>query len=525
MEHFTVTFKPDEKQIAIHAGASVIEAAGLAGIVLNTFCGEKGTCGKCAVTIEPQGRRVLACQYRIESDLTITIPSSSRFFEHKILAEGIRAKAQVEPDIYKKYLQPAKTVSLFGLAVDIGTTTVVVKLVDMKTGQTVATQAALNPQARFGDDVISRIAYAQTDEKLAELHKSIIDCLNDLIARLCADASIKPRDIYEASVVGNTTMNHIFLNLPIQQLGQAPYKAYSLDAKDVTPATVGLEINPAGNIHTVENIAGFVGADTTAVALATGIGDADQITLAIDIGTNGEVVLGTKDKLYAASCAAGPAFEGARISCGGRAVEGAIEAVVANKSDIDFDVIGDIPAHSICGSGLVDVMAILLDIGVIDKTGRFNDPATVKTSRLATTTVAGVEGPAFVIAYHDNIPVVYLNQKDIRELQLAKAAIRAGIKLLQKRLNITDSDIKQIYLAGAFGNYIRRESALRIGLLPDVPIERIHSVGNAACSGAQMALISSHCRKSAGHLARKIQYVEIAHDPDFQTVFADSMLF
>ena len=528
MKHFTITFKPDGKQISIHAGATLIEAAGQADIILNTVCGGKGTCKKCLVNLEPDDRQVLACQYRVSSDLTVTIPAGSRFFEQRILAEGIDTPRKIQPDVYKEYLEGDSADPIFGLAVDIGTTTVVAKLIDMRTGQCRATEAALNPQTRYGDDVISRIAYAQTDEKSAELHEAIIDCINDLVVRLCRKTAIGANHIYEVCAVGNTTMNHIFGKLPIAQLGQAPYKAYSLDARDVTPGALGLDINPTGNIHTVENIAGFVGADTTAVALAADINLAEQMTLVVDIGTNGELVLGTKDKLYAASCAAGPALEGARITCGSRAAEGAIEAVVINEDDIDLDVIGNCPPRSICGSGLIDAVAVMLDLGVIDATGRFADPESLgdKLPPAIVSRIRREHGePAFILAENADADTVFLTQKDIRQVQLAKGAIRAGTKILLRKLGLADADLAHILLAGAFGNYIRAESALRIGLLPVVPVERIHFIGNAAASGAQMILLSHHCRDEARELACEIQYVEIAHEREFQEVFANSMAF
>ncbi len=525
MEHFNVIFKPDGKQIAIHKGATLLEAAGQAGIILNTVCGGKGICEKCAVNIEPTGQQVLACQYRIESELTVTIPISCRFFEQKILAEGIDTKTKIQRDIYKKYLQIQPSAEIFGAAIDVGTTTVVAKLINMTGGQCLATEAALNPQSRYGDDVVSRIAYAETDAKSTELHKTIIGCINDLIRRLCKKTSIDGKQIFEVCAVGNTTMNHIFLGFPVKQLGQAPYKAYSLDAKDTPADELALQINPAGNVHTVANIAGFVGSDITAVALATGIDAAEDLTLVVDIGTNGELVLGTADKLYAASCAAGPALEGARISCGSRAMEGAIQGVVINEDDIDLDVIGNCPARSICGSGLIDAVAVLLNLGIVEVNGRFAKPTTLKSSlppAIVSRIIEQDVQPAFVLA---DAQKVILTQKDIRQVQLAKAAIQAGIKLLERKLGIGDAEIQQIFLAGAFGNYIRAESALRIGLLPEVPAERVHFVGNAASSGAQMLLLSRDCRAQACELARKIEYVEIAHEPDFQAVFIESMSF
>jgi len=528
MKHFTITFKPDGTQISIHSGATLIEAAGQAGIILNSVCGGKGICKKCLVNLEPDNRQVLACQHHIQSDLIVTIPPDSRFFEQKILEHGIATQIDFLPDIHEKYQKKGSKNKIFGVAIDIGTTTVVAKLINMRDGQCKATQSALNPQSRYGDDVVSRIAYAQTDEKLAELNKTIIDCINQLIGRLCKKAAIDANHIYEICIVGNTTMNHIFVKLPVKQLGQAPYKAFSLDAHDLPPDELALRINSAGNVHTVENIAGFVGSDTTAVALAVDINSAEDLTLTIDIGTNGELVLGTKDKLYAASCAAGPALEGARITCGSRAAEGAIEAVVVNEDDIDLDVIGDCPPRSICGSGLIDAVAVLLDLGIVDSTGRFAKADTLRdsVSPAIASRIRQINGqPAFILAENSDSRPVFLTQRDIREVQLAKAAIRAGIRLLEKKISITDCDIEQILLAGAFGNYIRRESALRIGLLPDVPLERIRFVGNAASSGAQIILLSSQARQEARELARKIEYVEIAHEPDFQAVFADSIVF
>ncbi len=529
MKHFKVILKPDGKHISIHEGATLVDAAGQAGIILNTVCGGTGTCRKCQVYVQPDNRKVLACQYRVEGDVTVTIPPGSRFFEQRILAEGVDAPHKIVADVHTAYPQPSPG-AVLGVAVDLGTTTVVAVLTDMTTGQRLATEAALNPQTRFGDDVVSRIAYAQTAENAAELHRAITDCLNDLIERLCRDAGAETSQICEVCIVGNTTMSHIFLELPLEQLGRAPYEAYSLDAHDLPGADSALEINPAGNIHTVENIAGFVGSDTTAVALATAIGSAEKVTLIVDVGTNGELVLGTKDKLYAASCAAGPAFEGARISQGSRAVNGAIEAVVINDEDIDLDVIGSSAPRSICGSGLIDAVAALLELGVVDQTGRFMERAELNEKLPPAILLRVVEHngqPAFrltPVESGDQRPVL-LTQRDIRETQLAKAAIRAGIKLLQQKLDLDDGDLEQVLLAGAFGNYIRPQNALRIGLLPAVETERIHFVGNAASSGAGMILVSRECRAQARELAGRIEYVEIAHEPSFHDVFADSLLF
>jgi uncharacterized 2Fe-2S/4Fe-4S cluster protein (DUF4445 family) len=523
MSHFTITFEPEGRQISVHRGASLLEAAGMAGIVLNTFCGGRGTCKKCLVRLEPSGREVLACQYFINDNLTVTIPQESRLFEHQILESGISPTTESSRTIYEKYRRFAQTDDIYGIAVDIGTTTVVAKLINLNDQRLLATKSDLNPQTQFGSDVISRITYGQTVEKAAQLQKAIIGCLNHLISGLCSKVSIENGQIYEVCVVGNTTMNHIFLGFPLIQLGQAPYKAYSLDAHDLPPRKLGININSKGNIHTVENIAGFVGSDTTAVALAANIDSEDKITLIVDIGTNGEIVLGNKEKLYAASCAAGPALEGATITCGSRAVDGAIEAVIVAEDDIVVDVIGSSTAQSICGSGIIDAVAVMLDLGIINSSGRFVEPkklnGNVSDAIFARIFTKGHE-PAFSLTKN-----VFLTQSDIRHIQLAKAAIQAGIILLEKEASIEQNHIEQILLAGAFGNYIHRESALRIGLLPDIGLHRIHFIGNAAASGAQMALISEQARLRASQIARQIKYVEIAQKTDFSGTFTKCLSF
>jgi uncharacterized 2Fe-2S/4Fe-4S cluster protein (DUF4445 family) len=383
--------------------------------------------------------------------------------------------------------------------------------------------------------VISRINYAGTRRGLGELHNLIIGCLNELTGALCRKGGVDRRQIYEASVVGNTTMNHLFLKMPVKGLGQAPYKAYNLEAQQLYPSEIGLQINPHGNIYAVANIGSFVGSDTTAVALSCGIGQTDKKTLAVDIGTNGEVVLGSKDRLLATSCAAGPAFEGTRLSCGSRAVEGAIEAVVWNGEDLAVKVIGSPSrlavapsqraanvARSICGSGLIDALAEFIKLGIIDSTGRIVRPNKLP-KKILRRIIEEYGQPAVLLTEGEGI--VVLTQNDIRQLQLAKAAIRAGIRILQRKLGLNDGDIEQVFLAGAFGNYIRKESAVRIGLLPDLPLERIHFIGNAACSGAEMTLLSSKERAFSSELAHRIECVETAKEADFEEVFAKEMHF
>jgi uncharacterized 2Fe-2S/4Fe-4S cluster protein (DUF4445 family) len=259
------------------------------------------------------------------------------------------------------------------------------------------------------------------------------------------------------------------------------------------------------------------------------MGKTPKTTLLVDIGTNGELILAHNGTLYAASCAAGPALEGAKISQGTRAVEGAIESVIINKEDIDIDVIGNRQAGSICGSGLIDAAAVIKELGVLDATGRLKSCDDVKDhlpEKILKRVIEKDSQPAFCLAFDEQgEPAVLLTQKDIRELQLAKAAIAAGIRLLQKKIGIDDKQLEQVLLAGAFGNYIRRDSAVKIGLLPNIDHNKIRSIGNAASSGAQMILLSRPMRKQAKQLSKRIQYIEIAHTPDFAMVYADCMMF
>jgi uncharacterized 2Fe-2S/4Fe-4S cluster protein (DUF4445 family) len=546
MNQFKITFRPagkfaiqtKDKTVAIEEGTSILEAARRGNIAINSVCGGNGICGKCAVLVGQEETEVLACQYKIKSDLAVKIPEYSDNPDLKILVDGIHtsgsirhtyggltAGRKIEPDIYKKYLKIAKEGRIFGLAADIGTTTVVVKLIDMKSGNCIGTESALNPQSFFGDDVISRISYAGTRDGLSELGEIIKSCLNELIGRLCKKSKVDRREIYEASIVGNTTMNHLFLKMAVKGLGRAPYEAYNVKAQKLYPSEAGIQINPHGNIYTVANIASFLGSDTTAAALAAGMGETEKTTLLVDIGTNGEVVLGNKDRLLATSCAAGPAFEGARISRGSRAVKGAIEAVEWDGKDLTVKVIGSSSvseARSICGSGLIDAVAVLVELGIIDSTGRI-----VKKKGLSeglSSRITEEDGqPAVLIAKGEK--EILLTQKDVRQVQLAKAAISAGIKILQSKLGLNAKDIEQVLLAGAFGNFTRKESAMRIGLLPELPVERIHFIGNAACSGAEIILLSDKERILSSELAGRIEYIELARETDFEAVFSREMHF
>jgi uncharacterized 2Fe-2S/4Fe-4S cluster protein (DUF4445 family) len=421
----------------------------------------------------------------------------------------------------------------YGVAFDIGTTTVVGYLLNLRNGKQLGIASRTNPQTSIGDDVITRINYASTNtDGLEKLHEKIVTCLNEIIDELVKGAGIERTDIYEISTVGNTTMNHLLLKLNPKYLALNPYVGVLREGLSVEARDIGIHINPCGKVYSMPNIAGFVGGDTVAVILASQIHKSREIKFAIDIGTNGELIMGNRERLIACSTAAGPAFEGARITYGMRASDGAVEKVVINKDDVEINTIGASKPIGICGTALIDSIAELLKAGIIDTNGRMK-----KADELPEHT------PAFIrerLITHDNhgssfvlVPdrmsqsgrEILLTQKDVRETQLAKGAIAAGYTILKETLGIDDNDIKEVLLAGAFGNYIRREQAKQIGLLPDIPIRRIKFIGNAAGSGSKMVLVSRAFRQEAMQISNNTQYIELAVSKDFHKTFVEAMFF
>ncbi len=420
-------------------------------------------------------------------------------------------------------IEPGDTTSeCYGLAFDIGTTTLAAYLLDLNTGDQIATASAMNPQSSVGDDVISRISYAENVDGLLALQASVARELNNLIELLSNTAGISRERIYDAVVVGNTCMTHLFLGIDPRYLAQAPYVPVVSQNVCVDAVELGIKINPFGRLHVLPNIAGYVGADTVAVVLATGLYQDEQLTLAVDIGTNGEIVLGSRKRMVACSTAAGPAFEGAHIRYGMRAAPGAIDAVWLDDGGMAFSTISGAKAVGICGSGLLDAVACMVQTGVIDFSGRIVDADEIPDSYalLRDRLHIGERGNEFILAE----PIV-ITQRDVREVQLAKGAIMAGIQILMSRMGISAPDLDRIILAGAFGNYMRKESAILAGLIPDVPIEKVHAVGNAAGEGAKLSLINLDMIEDAAKIADSVEYIELTTDPGFQEKFADAMLF
>jgi uncharacterized 2Fe-2S/4Fe-4S cluster protein (DUF4445 family) len=399
-----------------------------------------------------------------------------------------------------------------GLAVDIGTTKIAGYLLDMENGRTLTSKGMMNPQISYGEDVVSRIvAASKTPADGDRLQYLLTNALSKLAADLCAESGADPEQIVDAVVVCNTAIHHLFLGLPVKQLGLAPYIPTVDDAIDVKAREIGVKIASGAYMHLMPNIAGYVGADHVSMLLATRIADANGVTLAIDIGTNTEICLNNNGKLTSTSCASGPAFEGAHIKFGMRAAPGAIEHVRLEGDRLEIQTIANEPAVGICGSGLLDVVAQLRLNEIIDRGGRMLEHPMVQKSDGKT---------EFVLAERADLDPVTLSQKDVRELQLAKAAIRLGIQSLVEADGLEENDIDKVLIAGAFGTFIEVKSAVTIGMLPDLPLERFEQVGNAAGTGARLALISKTERARATEIAQQDGYIELAKMPNFNRKYA-----
>jgi len=474
MKQFTVTFQPDNITVAADAGTTVLQAQIAAGLRPDAPCGGRGTCGKCKVWID--GQEVLACQTLIENDITVQTEPESAI---RILTEGL--SVQTQPD----------GIDAYALAFDIGTTTVVAYLLDGHTGKLLAQSSCANPQSQYGADVISRIQHALNSGS-EELKTCIREALTELAEAVCKKAGISLSEITTASIVGNTAMHHLLLGIDPKPLVTPPYMPAVFEA---------MELGTGCKARILPNIAGFVGGDTVGCMVSTRFDRQEDLTLLIDIGTNGEMVLGNKHRRIACSTAAGPAFEGAKISCGMRGAEGAVDHVFLENGEITYHVIGDTAPKGICGSGLLDLVAALLDAEILDESGYLEDKEYTLCEN------------------------VVLTQKDVREVQLAKAAIRAGIELLTEKMGAHVGDIQTVYLAGAFGNYLNPASACRIGMIPPVLLNRIVPIGNAAGEGAKLCALSREEYLYSQKLAKETEFLELASLPNFQDCYVDALEF
>lgn len=488
-----VTLLPDNITVELPDGATVLDAELKAGLSPDSPCGGHGKCGKCRVFLE--GRQVLACQTLIHGDMTV---STSAFPSHtSILTKGIDVSTSMDVNTDLPYLA----------AVDIGTTTMVCHLLSASDGKIVSSASMLNPQYPYGADVVSRIQNALKG-KSQEITARVRAGVSSLIIEASKKISASPADIGAVCFVGNPAMQQMFLGIGVENLASPPFQRV-LTKTRIESAADCLPCCPDASLLCLPDIAGYVGGDTVACVLSTRMYEESPVTLMLDIGTNGEMVLGNSEKMAATSTAAGPALEGAGITYGMRGAEGAIDHVSLDGEKLKIHVIGEGSAKGICGSGLIDAVACLLDLGVLNKRGRIGSRYVEEDSERR-------------VYLTDRI---YLSQDDIRAVQMAKGAIAAGIEVLAGEIGIDRSGIDRVLLAGAFGSFISPKSACRIGLIPPELESRITAVGNAAGSGAVLAVSSRKEFARTDELVSRIEPVELSAQTDFQRIFAKNMMF
>ncbi len=479
---------PSDIRFEAGCGTNLLQALRSAGILLDAPCGGNGKCGKCTVTAD--GTEVLACQTTVSEDMEVVVPEGRGLHVMQI---GIEAVGKMDP------LFPGPF-----LAIDIGTTSVVCFLLDAENGSELASASSLNPQTAFGADVISRIREALSG-KLEQERDVIRQELSRLILDVCGKASVDPGSVGLVSVVGNPAMQQLFLGISPENLAGVPFDPVLTETKTV-PCDEILPVCANAQLLIVPDIAGYVGADTMGCVLSTRLYESEDLTLMVDIGTNGEMVLGNRDRMIACSTAAGPALEGANILFGMRGTDGAIDHVKMTGEGLECSVIGGGKAEGICGSGLIDAVAVCLEAGMINKRGRI-----VSAEEL--------DGQRY-IPLRDG---VYLTQDDIRQVQMAKGAICAGVQLMAKQLGKEVRDIRCVLLAGAFGSFMDPDSACRIGLLPEELQGRITAVGNAAGSGAKLLARDKAEILRVQQLKEKIEFLELASLKEFPGTFAKAM--
>jgi len=410
------------------------------------------------------------------------------------------------------------TAPLLGVAVDLGTTKIALYLVDLEGGKTLAAKGIPNPQISFGEDIITRLHKAIRDPDLAqEMQGAVIAALNEEVRALYQGLGASCDHVTEMVLVGNTAMHHLFLGVPVGQLALSPFVPAVSMALDVRARDLGLELGKGAYVHLLPNIAGFVGADHVAALLATEVWKEEGPTLLLDIGTNTEISLVKGGQIFVASTPSGPAFEGGHIRHGMRAASGAIERVRIRGEEVWFKTIGDKPPVGLCGSGIIDAVAQLFLAGILDERGRLREGHPRVRE--------GERGKEFVLVEGSKGGEIVITQKDIRELQLAKASIRAGIQSLLEEVGVEDKDLERVYIAGAFGTYIDVQSAVTIGMFPPLPLEKFIQVGNAAGMGARLVLLSRERQREAEEIARKVQYIELASSQRFQRVLVEGSYF
>ncbi len=457
-------------------------------------------------------------------------PGAVRNLGRTLRAADFKVTAVICDDLLIDVEAGDTTADRHAIAFDLGTTTVVANLLDLATGQPLAVRSMLNRQQPYGADVISRVSATMLDpDALEALQARAAETLNQLAGEVCDEAGIARERVYEMIVCGNVTMTQIALGIDPEPLAVAPFIVAARRLPPVTSADYGVPLHPRAPAFTFPALGAYVGGDIVAGMLATGLTRDRRVRLFIDVGTNSEIALGSQERVVSTAAPAGPAFEAAQIRCGMRAAEGAIEGVTIAGDDLSLEVIGDTDPVGMCGSGLVDAVAQLVACGLLDHSGRFvPDEAALEAHPVLSKRLVKVgEERVFVLAWRGEEPenAVYLSQRDVRELQFAKASIATGWMILMSELGITAADVAQVLLAGSFGSYLSPASAVRIGLVPKLPLTRIVSAGNVAGEGSKMAALSLRERAAADAILDEVEYVELSGRADFNDMFIDQLKF
>jgi len=531
MNKYTVLFSPSGRQVTCSVGSTLLDCCRANQIPLASTCGGQGKCHSCKLRVEQgdvtaptrnelkilsanelrKGWR-LACQVKPAADLRVFLPGGVNLSSTSVFKAELLAK--IAPDAAGK-----RTEKGYGVAIDLGTTKIAGYLLDLADGSILASRAVANTQAVYGDDVISRITYAMGSQANGKkLQSTAIKMVNALILELSAAAALEAPQIKMITICGNTAMHHLVLGLPVGQLAQAPYLPWVKDPVNISSRELGLKSAPQADVYFLPNIGGYVGGDHVGVLAATGALNILAATLIIDIGTNTEISLAAGGNITSVSCASGPAFEGGHIKFGIKASPGAIDKIIVKDNKVKYRTIGSGKPAGICGSGILDAVAQMATDGIIDAGGRMDKahPLVSANGGQLQVRVAGSEKSL-------NGEDIVITQGDVRELQLAKAAIRTGVSVLLKAADIAAKDVKTIIIAGTFGNYIDIKSAIRIGMLPDLPLRRFSQVGNAAGAGACLVLASGTARNETEQMARRVDYLELADRPDFMELYVEAL--
>lgn len=533
-----------DKIIYAKEGENLLDILRDEHVDIPAICGGRGTCGKCKVQVlagdvTPLTSREMerltpseiksgvrfACLLNVQSDMKIRLFGKAEDTDRK---SKLMKLPQWSIDTINTYTDKYSD-NGFGVAFDIGTTTVVGLLWNIRTSELIHVIAKTNPQRVVGADVISRIQYSmKSEDDRNYIHQLIIEGLNEMLHEF--DKIVKDYSLIKrVCIVGNTAMSLLAQNMDVSPLVKPPFPQGIYKSQRYRGAETEFSVSDETIVTYLPGIGGHIGSDITAMIVATDIKNYEGVTLAIDIGTNGEIVLAKDGQLVSCSTAAGPAFEGASISQGMRAAKGAIEGVTIHDTGIELQIIQETEAEGICGSGLIDAIAAMLDIGVIDETGRILELPEAVTAGvpkvIATRLQKTSEGMQFVLQYRYAKEPIVITQRDVREVQLAKGAILAGMQILMREMGITKVSLDRIFLAGAFGSYLKISSARRIGLLPNVPLEKIHSVGNAAGVGASMAVLAKPYEEECQVIAQTTRQVELSMHDSFQEEFVQCMNF